>query len=125
MWHKCDIDLTQIVLRQVGEAGLGPCLFPSSHPSIMIMEAACDGGFDQDFGGSGLAAEEVHVRVLEVREEAQVHPHRLGLRVQRRESQGPAGFPQPLLMCRSELRHIRNGCGKRPEPASGERRNGV
>ena len=25
----------------------------------MIMEAACDGGFDQDFGGSGLATEEV------------------------------------------------------------------
>ena len=46
------------MFRQVGKAGLGPKLFPSPKPGIIVMEALVGGTFEADFGPQGLNRED-------------------------------------------------------------------
>jgi len=45
----------ELIARQVGEAGLGPKLFPSPRSGIIVMEAVLGGRFEEDFGPNGLS----------------------------------------------------------------------
>ena len=44
--------------RQVGEAGLGPQLFRSPRPGIIVMEAVLGGKFEDNFGPDGLSGDD-------------------------------------------------------------------